>query len=63
VVIVSVVVGGTPQEIRNVYGNYVNKWSFVIDDKGIYHSYQVVGVPKIVVENKEGGILFIVIPD
>ena len=56
-VIVSVVVGGASQEIQSVYGK-VNKWSFVIDDKGIYNSYHVVGVSKIVVVNKEGNIIY-----
>ncbi|HEC81337.1 MAG TPA: TlpA family protein disulfide reductase [Thermoplasmatales archaeon] len=58
VVIVSVVVGGTSDAIRTVYGEYVDKWSFVIDNKGVYQSYQVTGVPKIVIIDKGGNIIY-----
>jgi len=58
VAVVSIVIGDTVRNIENVYGTYVDKWIFLIDNKGVYSSYQVMGVPKIVIINQKGNIIY-----
>ncbi|HID25883.1 MAG TPA: TlpA family protein disulfide reductase [Thermoplasmata archaeon] len=58
VAVVSIVMRDTALNIRNVYGTYVDKWVFLMDNKGVYSSYHVMGVPKIVIINQEGDIIY-----
>lgn len=62
IVIVSVDVdkGETGDDVRNTFGDYVEKWTFVLDnyEQDVSGKYQVTGIPKIVIIDKEGNIYY-----
>lgn len=62
IIIVSVDVekGETRDDLEGAFGDYLDKWTFVIDDYGqnVGSKYQVLGIPKLVIIDKEGNIYY-----
>ena len=62
IVIVSVDVDKTEtsDDVINKFGDYVDKWTFVMDSykEDVNSRYQVSGIPKLVIIDKEGNIYY-----
>ncbi len=62
VIIVSVDVekGETRDDLERVFGDYLDKWTFVIDDykQNVGSKYQVSGIPKLVIIDQDGNIYY-----
>ena len=58
VVSVDVEKSDTAQTVRDVFGDYVNKWTFVLDnqDENVGYKYQISVIPKIVIIDENGNI-------
>jgi thiol-disulfide isomerase/thioredoxin len=62
IVIVSVDVdmSETGDDIKTTFGDYINKWTFVLDndEEDVGKAYQVSSIPKIIVIDKKGNIYY-----
>jgi thiol-disulfide isomerase/thioredoxin len=48
----------TAEDVRDVFGNYVDKWTFVLDSQheNVGYKYQISVIPKIVIIDENGNI-------
>ena len=62
IVIVSVGItkSETSDDLRNTFGDYANKWTFVLDtyEEDVGSKYQVTAIPKLVIIDKQGNIYY-----
>jgi len=62
IIIISVDIekGETRSDLEKVFGNYLDKWTFLIDDyeQNVGIKYKVSGIPKLVIIGKEGNIYY-----
>jgi len=60
IVSVDVQIGETRDDLEEVFGDYLNKWTFVLDnnEQKVGNKYQVSGIPKLVIIDKEGNIYY-----
>lgn len=62
IVVVSVDVdqGETINDIINTFGDFINKWTFVLDNdaEDVAKAYQVSSIPKIIIVDKKGNIYY-----
>jgi thiol-disulfide isomerase/thioredoxin len=58
VVSVDVEKSDTAQKVRDVFGDYIDKWIFVLDnqDENVGYKYQISVIPKIVIIDENGNI-------
>lgn len=63
IVIVSVDVdkSETNNDVMNIFGGYVEKWIFVLDNykEEVSSKYKVTGIPKLVIIDKKGNIYYL----
>lgn len=60
VVSVDIELTETSQQVISTYSDYVDKWTFVMDDyyENIAGKYEVVGIPKLIIIDKDGNIYY-----
>jgi len=60
IVSVDVQIGETRDDLEVVFGDYLDKWTFVLDDykQNVGTKYQVSSIPKLVIIDKEGNIYY-----
>ena len=60
IVSVDVQIGETRDDLEVVFGDYLDKWTFVLDDyeQNVGTNYQVSSIPKLVIIDKEGNIYY-----
>lgn len=60
IVSVDVQIGETREDLEVVFGDYLDKWTFVLDnyEQNVGNKYQVSGIPKLVIIDKDGNIYY-----
>jgi len=60
IVSVDVHIGETRNDLEGPFGDYLDKWTFVLDnyEENVGSKYQVSGIPKLVIIDEEGNIYY-----